>query len=133
MLGDRPLHDQLIFGHEFRGESLGGQDLFSAHVTDDGRYLVIQIDRGVPARRVDIVFRDLTKKDSFFNILVWDIDSRFSAIYARGAWYVKTDYKSPLGRILKADPGVMPEAWTTIVPEGKEVIDAWTRPVSVAP
>ncbi|MGB6831745.1 MAG: prolyl oligopeptidase family serine peptidase, partial [Terracidiphilus sp.] len=61
-----------------------------------------------------------------FNILVWDIDSRFSAIYARGAWYVKTDYKSPLGRILKADPGVMPEAWTTIVPEGKEVIDAWT-------
>ncbi|MGB6829671.1 MAG: S9 family peptidase, partial [Terracidiphilus sp.] len=58
VLGDRPLHDQLIFGREFRGESLGGQDLFSAHITDDGRYLVIQIDRGVPARRVDIVFRD---------------------------------------------------------------------------
>ena len=45
-------------------------------------------------------------------MLVWGLDSRFSAIYAKGAWYVKTDYKSPMGRILKADPGVMPEAWT---------------------
>ena len=32
-----------------------------ATVTDDGRYLVVRIDRGVPAKRVDIVFRDLTK------------------------------------------------------------------------
>ncbi|HTW82043.1 MAG TPA: prolyl oligopeptidase family serine peptidase [Terracidiphilus sp.] len=125
VLGERPVHDQLIFGHEFRGEPLAADDLFFAQVTDDGRYLVIQIDRGVPARRVDIVFRDLTKKDSYFDILVWDLDARFSAIYANGAWYVKTDYKSPMGRILKADPGVMPEAWTTIVPEGKEVIDQW--------
>ena len=126
VLGERPSHDQLIFGHEFRGEALGPNDLFSAQVTDDGRYLVIHITRGVPARRVDIVFRDLTKKDSYFDILVWGLDSRFSAIYARNAWYVRTDYKSRLGRILKADPGIMPEAWTTIVPEGKEVIDAWS-------
>ena len=126
LLGDRPDRDQLIFGHEFRGEPLGPDDLFSGEVTDDGRYLVVQIDRGVPARRVDIVFRDLTKKNSYFDILVWEIDARFSAIYAHGAWYVKTDYKSPLGRILKADPGVMPEAWTTIVPEGHEVIDGWS-------
>jgi prolyl oligopeptidase len=31
-----------------------------------------------------------------------------------------------MGRIMKADPGVMPEAWTTIVPEGKNVIDDWS-------
>jgi prolyl oligopeptidase len=126
VLGERPSHDQLIFGHEFRGEPLAADDLFFGQVTDDGRYLVIQIDRGVPARRVDIVFRDLARKDSYFDILVWGLDSRFSSTYANGAWYVKTDYKSPLGRIMKADPGVMPEAWTTIVPEGKEVIDEWS-------
>jgi len=123
VLGERPSHDKLIFGHEFRGEALAADDLFFGDVTNDGRYLVIQINRGVPARRVDIVFRDLAKKDSYFDILVWGLDARFSAIYASGAWYVKTDYKSPLGRIMKADPGVMPEAWTTIVPEGNEVID----------
>ena len=126
VLGTRVSRDELIFGHEFRGEALGGNDLFGSVVTDDGHYLVGEINRGVPARRVDIVFRDLTKPGSPFEVLVWGLDSRFSTIYAHGAWYVKTDYKSPMGRILKADPGVMPEAWTTIVPEGKDVIDDWS-------
>ncbi|MGB6688999.1 MAG: prolyl oligopeptidase family serine peptidase [Terracidiphilus sp.] len=123
IFGTRSVRDTLIFGREFHGEELGANDLFSQRITDDGRYLVIHIGRGVPARREDIVFRDLAKPDSPFEILVWGLDSRFSSIYARGAWYVKTDYSSPNGRILKADPGIMPEAWTTIVPEGPEVIE----------
>jgi prolyl oligopeptidase len=127
VLGTRPSRDTLLFGHEFRGEELGPIDLFSADVTDDGRYLVIEIGRGVPARRVDIVFRDLTKPGSPFDILVWGIDSRFSAIHvgsgAKGEWYVKTDYHAPLGCILKADPGILPDVWKTIVPQGAEPIE----------
>ena len=123
--GERVSHDTLLFGHEFRGESLGPSDLLSAYVTADGHYLVVEIDRGVPARRVDIVFRDLTKPNAYFDVLVWGVDSRFSAIHARGAWYVKTDYKAPNGRILKADPGIMPDVWTTVVPEGEDAIDAF--------
>ena len=126
VLGTRVSKDTLVFGHEFRGEPLTGNDLFSANITDDGRYLVIEISRGVPPKRVDIVFRDLTKPDSPFEILVWGLDSRFHAIWAAGAWYVRTDYNAPNGRIMRADPGVMPEAWKTIVPEGKDVIDAWS-------
>jgi prolyl oligopeptidase len=123
VLGTRNADDKLLFGHEFRGEPLGPDDLFNAWVTDDGRYLAIEIDRGVPAKRVDIVFRDLTKPGSFFDVLVWGLDSRFSAIYARGAWYVKTDYKAPKGAILKADPGIMPDVWKVVVPETSDVID----------
>ncbi|MGD0445306.1 MAG: DNA-3-methyladenine glycosylase, partial [Edaphobacter sp.] len=48
VLGTRNSRDVLIFGREFRGEPLGGNDLFSAIITDDNKYLVIQIDRGVP-------------------------------------------------------------------------------------
>jgi prolyl oligopeptidase len=125
VLGTRNSADVLEFGHEFRGEELGGDDLFEGVVTDDGRYLVVEIDRGVPARRVDIVYRDLTKAGAPFEVLVWGLDSRFEADWVKGAWYVKTDYKSPKGRVMKADPGVMPEAWTTIVPEGENVIDGW--------
>ncbi len=139
-LGTRNSQDTLIFGHEFRGEALAGNDLFWGVVTDDGRYLVVQINRGVPARRVDIVFRDLTKPgspatgpgrgggkpSSPFEVLVWGLDSRFSALYAKGAWYVKTDYKAPKGTILKADPGIMPDVWKVIVPEGQDVIDQWS-------
>jgi prolyl oligopeptidase len=121
--GTRPSRDVLLFGHEFHGELLGNIDLFAADITPDYRYLVVEIDRGVPAKRVDIVYRDLTKPGAPFQILVWGLESRFSAAYAHGAWYVKTDYKAPNSRILKADPGIMPDVWTSIVPEGAEVID----------
>jgi prolyl oligopeptidase len=123
MLGSRNSRDALLFGREFHGELLGPIDLFNAEVTDDGHYLVVTIDRGVPAKRVDIAFRDLTKPNSSFEVLVWGLDSRFSTIYAKGAWYVKTDYRSPMGRILKGDPGILPDVWKTIVPEGKDVIE----------
>ncbi len=122
-LGMRAFRDTLLFGREFRGEELGPLDLFFATVTDDGHYLVVEIDRGVPARRVDIVYRDLTKPGSYFDVLTWGIDSRFSAIYDKGSWYVKTDYKVPNGCILKAYPGIMPDAWDKIVPESSDVID----------
>ena len=124
-LGARISHDALVFGKEFRGETLGQNDLMEAYLSDDYRYLIVQIDRGVPAKRVDIVYRDLTKASSYFEVLIWGVDSRFSADYVKGAWYVSTDYKSPNWRILKADPGVMPEAWTTVVPEGADAIDGF--------
>jgi prolyl oligopeptidase len=130
VLGTLNSRDTLLFGREFHGEELGPNDLFSAQVTDDGRYLVVEIARGVPARRVDIVFRDLTQSKAPFEILVWGLDARFQAIYAgaraKGAWYVKTDYQAPKGRILMADPGIMPDVWKTIVPEGMNAIDAWS-------
>ncbi len=126
VLGTRPAHDPVIFGREFRGEPLGPIDLFGPRITDDGHYLVVQINRGVPAKRTDIVFRDLTKPGSTFEVLVWALDSRFSADYFRGTWYVESDYKAPKGKIMVADPGVLPDAWKTIVPEGEDVIDAWS-------
>ena len=126
LLGTRTSMDTLLFGREFRGELLGGNDLFSGVITDDGHYLIVEIDRGVPARRVDIVYRDLTKPGSPFEVLVWGLDARFNTIYARGAWYVKTDYNSPKGRILKADPGILPDVWKTIVSEEQDVIDEWS-------
>jgi prolyl oligopeptidase len=142
VLGTRSSRDTLLFGRQFHGEELGPNDLFSAQVSDDGRYLEIEIDRGVPAKRVDIVFRDLAKPGSPFEILVWGLEARFSAIYAGsgagsatgkrtgasagGAWYVKTDYQAPKGRILKADPGILPDVWKTVVPEGPDAIDGWS-------
>jgi prolyl oligopeptidase len=112
----------LIFGHEFYDEPLGPIDLIQSYVTYDGHYLVATIERGVPAKRVDVVFRDLTKPKSPFNVLVWGIESRFSVDYAKGAWYVRTDYKAPKGCIQRADPGVDPTGWKTIAPESNDVI-----------
>ena len=126
ILGTRNSRDTLIFGREFRGEPLTGDDLFGGYFTDDGHYLVVEISRGVPPKRVDIVYRDMTKPDQTFDVLVWGLDSRFSTYYAKGAWYVKTDYKAPNGRIYKADPGIMPDDWKVIVPEGPNAINEWS-------
>jgi prolyl oligopeptidase len=126
-LGTRGSRDVLELGREYRGELLGPIDLFHAAITADWRYLVVTIDRGVPAKRVDIIYRDLAKPDTPFDILTWDIDSRFSAIYAAGNWYVQTDYHAPNGCILKADPGgIMPDVWAKIVPEGADVIEGFS-------
>jgi prolyl oligopeptidase len=122
LLGKPQDSDTLIFGREFHGETLGPDDLFSADVSDDGRYLVVEINRGVPARRVDIVFRDLSRQDAPFDILVWGLDSRFLAIYAMGTWFVRTDFQAPNGRILKAQPGLQPGDWKTIIAEGADPI-----------
>ncbi len=118
--------DTLLFGQKFHGETLGQLDLISARVTSDGHYLTITIERGVPARRVDILYRDLRRKDAPFVQLVWGVDSRFRVMYDRDRFFVLTDYKAPNGRILEAHAGTMPDAWTTIVPEGKDVIDEAT-------
>ena len=53
-------------------------------VTDDGHYLVVEISRGVPAKREDIVFRDLTKPGAPFEVLVWGLDSRFQRNLRQG-------------------------------------------------
>lgn len=95
-------------------------------MTDDGRYLVVTINRGVPAKRVDIVFKDLTKAGSTFTVLAWGMESRFRAEYAKGAWFVQTDYKSPKGRVMRADPGVDPSGWKTIAPETPDVIEGFS-------
>ena len=100
VLGTRPSRDMLIFGREFRGEPLGPIDLFGPSITDDGKYLLIQINRGVPAKRVDMVFRNLTKPGSPFEVLVWGLDSHFTTVYARGLWITETDYKAPNRKIL---------------------------------
>ena len=114
--------DKLIFGREFHGELLGPIDLFHAQITDDARYLVITIERGVPAT---------SRRHRLSRSHQAQLAVRRSCLGARltflrhmrkNGWYIRTDYNSPMGRILKADPGVMPEAWKTIVPEGKDVL-----------
>lgn len=126
-LGERIGRDTLLFGREFYGVPLGPADPFTAHVSDDGRYLIVTIDRGEPAHRVDIVFRDLIKAGpsgiaSPFEVLVWDLEAHFQAVWAAGAWFVETDYKAPKGRVFQAYPGIVPDDWKPVIPEGPQPI-----------
>ena len=117
-------NDPMILGKEYRGEKLGEIDGIGVGVTENGHYLVFHIGRGVPAKREDILIKDLRVADSPIVPLVYGIDSRFDEFNVGDTFYVRTDYKSPNGRILKVVQGKSPDEWTTIIPEGKDVLES---------
>ncbi|MHB8301387.1 MAG: prolyl oligopeptidase family serine peptidase [Acidobacteriaceae bacterium] len=119
--------DKMIFGDTYKGRKLGPLDLTSVRVSENERYLVLQISHGVPAKQEDILVKDLRHPASDWQQVIYGIQSRFSAHVVGDAVYAKTDYKSPNGRIVKVDIAHPEEtAWTTVVPEGTHVIDAFT-------
>src|SRR6266851_4170313 len=116
--------DAMILGKEYRGEKLSEIDGVSVRTTANGHYLVFRIGRGVPAKREDILIKDLRVPDSPIVPLVYGIDSRFGEFNAGDTFYMRTDYKAPNGRVLKVVVGKGPDEWPVIIPEGKDVLEA---------
>lgn len=121
--GQPVAQDRQLLGREYRGEKLSEIDEYGIWVTDNGHYLVIQLDHGVPAKREDILLKDLRKPDADIVPLVYGIESRFSPYDLGDTFYVDTDYKAPNHRVLKALMGQAPDKWPTVVPEGPQVIE----------
>jgi prolyl oligopeptidase PreP (S9A serine peptidase family) len=116
--------DTLIFGHEYHGEKLGVLDLIGVRVSDNGHYLILNIDRGVPPTRTDILLLDLRKHNAQPQPLVWGIKNRFTLLDGgQDDFYVQTDFGAPNGRILKAELDAEPAQWEAVVPESKNVIE----------
>jgi prolyl oligopeptidase len=116
-------NDTMILGKEYRGEKLGEIDGIGVRATSNGHYLVFNIGRGVPAKREDILIKDLRVADAPIVPLVYGIDSRFNEFNVADTFYVRTDYRAPNGRVLKAVPGKSPDEWPTVIAEGKDVLE----------
>lgn len=115
--------DPLIFGKEFNGEKFGQMELIGASITENERYLIIEVDHGVPAKRVDIYAKDLRTPDAPIRPIIHGIDSRFNVSNHGDDLYAMTDYKAENYQVVKIDmKDPSPEKWQTIVPEGKDVI-----------
>jgi prolyl oligopeptidase len=124
-LGTSVSADRMIFGQTFEGETFGPMDLIFPQVTENGRYLILHVHHGVPAKRVDIYVKDLRTPDAPIRPVIHGIDSRFSPENYGDDLYVLTDYQAENYRVVKfglSDPA--PEHWKTIVPEGKDVIES---------
>jgi prolyl oligopeptidase len=122
-LGDDPSKDELIFGKEFEGETLGPMQLIGAEITENERYLMITVAHGVPPKRVDIYVKDLRQPDSKVKAVIHGIDSRFTPINTYDDLYVMTDNNAPNYKVMQVHIGdPQRQHWRTIVPEGKDVI-----------
>jgi len=115
--------DKLILGHSFHGEALGEIDGINGRITENGHWLILSINRGVPAKRVDILLKDLRKPDSELTPVIYGYDSRFRVLASGDDLFVDTDLNAPNHRILKVVLGETPEQWKTVIPEEKDVIE----------
>jgi prolyl oligopeptidase len=116
--------DTLVFGKEYQGQTLGEMDLIVTYVTENDHFLVIRISHGVPPKREDILVKDLRTPEAPVVPVVYGIEARSTLLSAGDQFFLLTNYQTPKGRIVKVTPGSKPEDWTTIVPEGKDVIDS---------
>jgi prolyl oligopeptidase len=116
--------DTMVLGRSYNGEKLGEIDYIGIRVTGNGHYLTMSIERGVPAKRVDVLIKDLREPHAEIVPLVYGIDSRFRELVVGDTFYLDTDFNAPNHRIVKAEFGVKPELWKTVIPEGKDVLEA---------
>jgi prolyl oligopeptidase len=122
-LGSPAASDELVFGKSFEGETLGPMQLIGTEITENERYLMITVVHGVPPKRVDIYVKDLRQPDSKIRPVIHGIDNRFTPVNYGDDLYVLTDNGAPNYRVLKIEiANPQPPHWTTIVPEGKDVI-----------
>src|SRR5579871_6489705 len=97
---------------------------FGAGVTDDGRFLVIQVWQGTsPKNR--LYYKDLTKPDSEVVRLLDDFDAQYQFINNDGpVFWIQTDLDAPRGRLIAIDTQHPERAnWKTVVPQGPDKLE----------
>ena len=115
--------DMMLLGKSYRGEKLGEIDYIGVRVTENGHWLIMSVDRGVPAKRVDVLLKDLRTPDAPIVPLVYGVEARFRLLVDGDDFYVDTDLNAPNHKIVKAEMGKAPGEWKVVIPEGKDVLE----------
>ena len=119
-LGTPQSRDKLIYERPDQKEWL-----FNAEVTDDGRYLVITVQRGTdPKNR--IFYKNLADPNSKVVELLDKADAEYDFIDNEGPVFVfRTDLDAPLGRIISIDTSKpLPPKVDELVPESRDKLEA---------
>ncbi|HEX4638485.1 MAG TPA: prolyl oligopeptidase family serine peptidase [Chthoniobacterales bacterium] len=119
-LGTPQAQDKLIYERPDQKEWL-----FNAEVTEDGRYLIINVQRGTdPKNRV--FYKNLVDPNSRVVQLLDKADAEYTFIHNEGPVFAfRTNLNAPLGRIVTIDtskPG--PPRIEELVPESKDKLEA---------
>jgi prolyl oligopeptidase len=93
---------------------------FNAHLTDDGKFLVIYQTQGTE-RRNRIFLKDAAHPEAPATPLFDKYDGQYRVLGNDGdTFYVSTDFGAPRGRIVAVDrSNPDPKAWRELIPEAK--------------
>lgn len=91
-------------------------------VTDDGRYLVINLSDGTTSRKSRTYVKDLAEPLGMPVPVIDDFESVNSFVGNDGqTFYFRTDRGAPKGRLVAVDlKKPQAENWTTLIPEGED-------------
>jgi prolyl oligopeptidase len=102
------------------GDGYGPEKIVGCGISDDGRYLVIQVSHGSAPKKTEIYLKDL-RDDSPIKTVVNDIEARSSLDVAGDTLIIQTNWNAPNERVMAvsaADPGRA--NWREIIPENKK-------------
>src|SRR5262249_21991851 len=119
-LGTPQSQDKLIYERPDQKEWL-----FNAEVTDDGRYLIISVQRGTdPKNR--IFYKNLVDPKSNVVELLDKADAQYTFIDNEGPVFVfRTNLDAPLGRVISIDSSKhLPPEVRELVPESRDKLEA---------
>jgi prolyl oligopeptidase len=118
-MGGGPAQDRLIFGEGY-GPEMG----MGADVTEDGRWLVVEVVEGSAGDNAEIWVADL-KAGGAARPVVKGLGAHFTPVAGGDTLFVQTDWKAPNGRVLAIDL-LHPEQthWREVVPAGPDPIQA---------
>ncbi|HEV8408540.1 MAG TPA: prolyl oligopeptidase family serine peptidase [Sphingomicrobium sp.] len=101
------------------GEGYGPDKLVGSGISDDGKYLLINISYGSAARKTENYIKDLTT-DGPIRTISNDLDARTFVDEADGKIILTTNWNAPNNRVLVADVATPERAnWKEIIPENK--------------
>ncbi len=97
---------------------------FGAQVSDEGRYLVINVWQGTEVRN-RMFYQDLHEGGPVVE-LISEMEAAYAFLGNDGPlFYLRTDLEAPRGRIIRVDiRQPEKENWETLVPESEDVIEA---------
>jgi prolyl oligopeptidase len=119
VLGSDPAKDSLIFG-----EGYGADTWLEPYASEDGRYLLIDVQAGWAK---DELYIQNLKENGPFRSLTAGKDAHFNPQFAGDFLIVQTDWQAPRKRILKIDlRDPRPEKWQEIVPTAQDAIESFS-------
>ncbi len=120
-IGDDQTNDKIIFGKKFTSEMF-----ISPDISEDGKYLLLTVSLGADGKQTEVYYKNL-KKNSPIKSLTKGIKARFTPTAVGSTVFLKTDWKAPNGKILKAD--LMKPAsknWIEIIPASDLVLKSFS-------
>ncbi len=116
-LGSDLSKDEKLFG-----DGYGPEKGLGVGLSDDNRYLLLNVWHGSAATKTEVYVRDLAAGGPIVPI-VNDLEARFSPNIARDTLYLQTNWQAPNGRVLAVDlKNPARDKWKEVVPAGSASI-----------